>query len=117
MAAKSNKRRRTRTQHDAQTKCEAVLAIWTERRTPSDLCKELNVTWSQLSTWQDRALEAMLEALEPRRGRNAEQPPCLTKSLQKLFTKKGLKQGNDLVNSRLEGRLTSIQATREDKKS
>ena len=95
--------------HDAQTKCEAVLAVWTERRKPSQICKELGITWSQLSMWQDKALAAMLEALEPRRS-GEEATPNLTKSLQKLFEKKGLRQEQGLVDSRLEKRLNSIQA-------
>ena len=112
---KAKAKRKPYVQHTAQQKCEAVLAVWTERRKPSQVCKELGVTWSQLSTWQDRSLEAMLEALEPRRGRTDEEQSKLTKSLEKLFERKGLRQENGLVDSRLEKRLNSIQEARDSK--
>ena len=37
-------------------KCRAVLAIWTERKKASALCRELGVGSSLLWQWQDRAL-------------------------------------------------------------
>jgi len=52
--------------HTAQEKCRAVLSVWTERRKPVEICRELGVPWSLLSQWQDRAMEGMLLALQPR---------------------------------------------------
>jgi len=52
--------------HTAEEKCRAVLSIWTERRNPGEVCRELGVTWSLLSQWQERAMEGMLLALQPR---------------------------------------------------
>jgi hypothetical protein len=57
----------------------------------------------------------MLSALEPRRGKSAEAQSNLTKSLEKLFERKGLRQEKGLVDDRLEKRLTSIQQTRDSK--
>ena len=52
--------------HTAEEKCRAVLSVWTERRKPGEVCRELGVAWSLLSQWQERAMEGMLLALQPR---------------------------------------------------
>jgi len=52
--------------HTAEEKCRAVLSVWTERRKPGEVCRELGVTWTLLSQWQERAMEGMLLALQPR---------------------------------------------------
>lgn len=52
--------------HTAEEKCRAVLSVWTERRKPGDVCRELGVAWSLLNQWQERAMEGMLLALQPR---------------------------------------------------
>ena len=55
-----------RSSHTAEQKCRAVLSVWTERRNPGEICRELGVAWSLLNQWQDRAMEGMLLALQPR---------------------------------------------------
>jgi transposase-like protein len=52
--------------HTAEQKCRAVLSVWTERRKPGEVCQELGVAWSLLNQWQERAMEGMLLALQPR---------------------------------------------------
>ena len=52
--------------YTAQEKCRAVLSVWTERRKPGQICRELGVAWSILNQWQARAMEGMLLALQPR---------------------------------------------------
>jgi transposase-like protein len=52
--------------HTAEERCRAVLSIWTERRKPGEVCRELGVTWNLLNQWQDQAMEGMLLALQPR---------------------------------------------------
>jgi transposase-like protein len=52
--------------HTAEQKCRAVLSVWTERRKPGEVCRELGVAWSLLNQWQERAMEGMLLALQPR---------------------------------------------------
>ena len=52
--------------HTAEEKCRAVLSVWTERRKQGEVCRELGVTWTVLSQWQERAMEGMLLALQPR---------------------------------------------------
>lgn len=54
------------TGHTAEAKCRAVLSIWTERRKPGEVCQELGVAWNLLNQWQQRAMEGMLLALQPR---------------------------------------------------
>src|SRR5512137_2287539 len=63
---KDNKRRRKGSDHTAEQKCRAVLSVWTERRKPGEVCQELGVAWSILNQWQERAMEGMLSALQPR---------------------------------------------------
>jgi transposase-like protein len=52
--------------HTAEEKCRAVLSVWTERRKPGEVCRELGVVWGLLNQWQERAMEGMLMALQPR---------------------------------------------------
>jgi transposase-like protein len=61
-----NKRKQKGSGHTAEEKCRAVLSVWTERRKPGEVCRELGVAWSILNQWQDRAMEGMLLALQPR---------------------------------------------------
>jgi transposase-like protein len=61
-----NKRKQKGSGHTAEEKCRAVLSVWTERRKPGEVCRELGVAWSLLNHWQERAMEGMLLALQPR---------------------------------------------------
>ncbi len=61
-----DKKGRKVTGHTAEEKCRAVLSVWTERRKPGEICRELGVAWTLLSQWQARAMEGMLLALQPR---------------------------------------------------
>jgi transposase-like protein len=60
------KRGRKVSVHTADEKCRAVLSVWTEKRKLGEVCRELGVTWSLLNQWQERAMEGMLLALQPR---------------------------------------------------
>ncbi|MCH7229201.1 hypothetical protein, partial [Haloferula sp. A504] len=42
----------------------AVLAIWTEKLSQSDICREMEINYMTLQNWQKRAMEGMLQALE-----------------------------------------------------
>ena len=50
----------------AAEKAQAVLAIWTERVKTAEVMKTMGVTYLTLQQWQERAMEGMLQALEPR---------------------------------------------------
>jgi transposase-like protein len=54
------------TGHTAEEKCRAVLSVWTEKRKTGEVCREMRVPWSVLNHWQERAMEGMLLALQPR---------------------------------------------------
>ena len=102
------KKRRTRRRinYTALEKCRAVLALWTERRTMTELCKELSVNWTQLDTWQNKALEGMLIALEARR--KEERQPALNSRLQKLLEKRKPAASARKPEVTLETRLKSL---------
>ena len=63
---REDKRGRKVSGHTVEEKCRAVLSVWTERRKPGEVCQELGVPWSLLNQWQERAMEGMLVALQPR---------------------------------------------------
>lgn len=82
-----NKVRKERVSRSAQEKAQAVLALWTERRKPAEICRELDVKASVLLGWQERAMEGMLEALKPR-TRTEERLPMLPRKVEKLLARK-----------------------------
>ena len=88
---------------DPKEKITAVLSIWTEQKTLSQLCKEMQVSWALLDRWQNQAMEGMLSALSPKRKRDPAKP--LNPRLIQLIDKK-LDSGN-LV--KLDQRLKKIQ--------
>jgi len=67
---------------DPHQKITAVLAVWTERRTTSQICRELCINANLLNRWQNQAMEAMLVALSPKKPR-----PALNSRLERLITK------------------------------
>lgn len=73
-------------EHTAEEKCQAVLALWTERRKPGEICREMGVAWGVLNQWQDRAMEGMLLALQPRA--QVERRVALSPRLAVLLEKK-----------------------------
>lgn len=103
---KSEKKRQT-TNHGAMEKCRAVLAVWTERRRPAEVCRELGIPWMVLSQWQKRAMEGMLQALEPRV--KLDTGPALSPRLQMMLEKK---RQTLPVQSRLEKTLSKAQEAR-----
>ena len=90
------KRRRRGLGHTAEEKCQAVLTLWTERRKPGEVCREMGVAWGVLKQWEDRAMEGMLLALQPRV--QVERGVALSPRLAVLLEKKsqaGLMKGLD----------------------
>lgn len=79
--------RKQRRVFSSMEKCKAVLSVWSERRTSGEICTEMKITCTMLSKWQDQAMAAMLEALEPRCAQREKQPalnPKLTKLMERL---------------------------------
>jgi hypothetical protein len=105
------KRRRKGLGHTAEERCQAVLTLWTERRKPGEICREMGVTWGILQQWQDRAMEGMLLALQPRV--QVERGVALNPRLAVLLEKKsraGLIKGLD---RRLKKLQKSIEGSQE----
>lgn len=98
----------------AREKCEAVLAIWSERRKPAEVCREMEIPWQLLENWQQTAMKGMVRSLEPRRTPDGQRLALLSPRMEKLLGKA------DVVatrRSRAEIRLASIQQAVEAKKS
>ena len=82
------KAKKERTVRSAREKCQAVLSVWTRRRRPSEVCRELNVPSNLLNGWQERAMEGMLTALEPRTRRQEDRGPMLDPKMERLLERK-----------------------------
>ena len=95
---------RTRRVFDPQQKITAVLSVWTERRSPAQLCQEMSISAALLGQWQNQAIEGMLSALGPK---TADPLPPLSQRLTRLIEKKLADP-----NGRIEKRLKSIQKTK-----
>ncbi len=112
MLREKKKRVYRKRQHSVIEKCEAILSIWSERRKPIQVCRELEVSWTILSQWQDRALEGMMQALTPRV--NLETCTALNPRLHALLEKKTQqmqKKQVKTINQKLNERLTKIAET------
>jgi hypothetical protein len=80
--------KKERTVRSAREKCQAVLSLWTGRRRPSEVCRELTIPANLLNNWQERAMEGMLGALEPRTRRQEDRGPMLEPKMEKLLDRK-----------------------------
>lgn len=103
MNSSNTKERKERTIRSAREKCQAVLAIWTGRRRPAEICKEMGIPANLLSCWQERAMEGMLQALEPRTRKQEDRGPMLAPRMEKLLDRK---------MARLESRIARLGAPR-----
>jgi len=101
---KTRKRTAPSTLHSAQDKVQAVLAVWTERCKPADVCRQLNINWITFQQWQQRAMEGMLQALENRV--NLSKGEVLSPRLQTL-----LQNRQRSVATKLTSRLESLRTT------
>jgi transposase-like protein len=107
------KRERRVLGHTPEEKCRAVLSVWTERRKPGEVCRELGVAWGVLQQWQDRAMEGMLLALQPRI--QVERGVVLSPRLAVLLRKSqaGIMKGLDKRLKKLQGNPKAPQELRE----
>lgn len=80
-------RKRLLRRFSAKEKSQAVLALWSGRRGPSGLSKELGVPWGVLRSWESRALAGMLGALDPNWRQPAEKPCALPERLETLLVR------------------------------
>ena len=84
-AAGTESRKRQTRMYSAKEKAQAVLALWSGRRSPSALTRELEVPWAAINTWEKRALSGMLTALDPTWKQAAEDQPSLPRRVEKLL--------------------------------
>ena len=94
------KRNTPSTNHSAQDKVQAVLAVWTERCKPAEVCRQLNINWITFNHWQQRAMEGMLQALENRV--NLTKGEALSPRLQALLQHRQRAVTATKITSRLE---------------
>lgn len=78
---------RRRARFSAKEKSQAVLALWSGRRSAASLAKELGAPWGMIHNWESRALAGMLAALDPNGRRPVENPCALPERLEKLLTR------------------------------
>jgi hypothetical protein len=108
------RKRRRGLRHTAEEKCQAGLTLWTERRKPGEVCREMGVAWGILQQWQDRAMEGMLMALQPRV--QVERGVALSPRLAVLLEKKsqaGLMKGLDRRLKKLQKNIKVPQEVQE----
>ncbi len=84
----------------ANDKAQAVLAVWTDRCKPAEVCRQLQINWITFNHWQTRALEGMLQALESRV--NLAQGEALSPRLRTLLQKQQRSANLNKLNARLE---------------
>ena len=104
-AAKRTRPTGTRQHYSGAVKTQAVLSVWTEKRKPQEVCRELGIHWAQLRNWENRALDGMLTFLSPT-PRQAELP-ALSKRVEQLLTRR-TKALPAAMQTRLARRLESI---------
>ena len=85
--------------HTASEKAQAVLAIWTERVKTAEVMKTMGVTYLTLQQWQERAMEGMLQALEPRV--NLADGAVLSPRIRALLDKRQQQVGKEKLSKRL----------------
>ena len=86
--------------YSAQQKAQAVLQVWTERCKRSEICRELKINWTTFEQWQQRAMEGMLQALEPRT--NLASGAALSPRLLSLLQKRQSTAKAEKLSQRLE---------------
>jgi transposase-like protein len=86
--------------YSAQEKAQAILAVWTERCKPAEVCRQMKVPWITFNHWQQRAMEGMLQALESRV--NLARGEALSPRLQALLHKRQTHQQTLRLAQRLE---------------
>ena len=96
------KRKRTpmaASSHSASEKAQAVLAIWTERVKTAQVMRTMGVPYITLQQWQERAMEGMLQALEPRV--NLADGAALSPRIRALLDKRQQQIGREKLTKRL----------------
>jgi len=83
-------------------------AVWTERRRPAEVCRQMNINGAMLGQWQERAMAGMLEALQPRCREEQQLGPALTGKLERLLARQSLAMEGK--QAKLQKRLAKLAA-------
>ena len=94
--------KRKRRSFNTEEKIRAVLSVWTERRSASEVCREMSISWTLPDRWQNLAMEGLIRGLNARRQ---EKPTSINNHLEKLIAKQVHTSGY----AKLENRLKTIQ--------
>ncbi|MEI6415378.1 MAG: transposase [Pseudomonadota bacterium] len=86
--------------YNAHQRAQAVLAVWTERRRPAEICRQMSINSALLGQWQERAMAGMLEALQPRCRTEQQLGPSLAGKLERLLVRQTLV---------VDGKLTKLE--------
>lgn len=92
--------------YPALDKAQAVLAVWTEKCKPVEVCRQLQIPWITFQQWQQRAMEGMLQALESRV--NLSKGEALSPRLRHLLHKHQRTLSAQKVSARLEQLQNSL---------
>lgn len=102
----SNEMRR---KYSSLEQCRAVLRVWTERKCAQEVCREMGIHNGVLTQWQERAMDGLLLALEPREGREPEvKGPAMAVRVKKLLDRK--MEEREGKAPRLQRRLQQVEA-------
>ena len=106
--SKPQKTRQEKKTYSTMEKSQAVLSIWSERRTVMEVCGELDVAYPVIQKWQTLAMEGMIEALSPK-TKDQELPPALSPRLGRMLERRVNRQTKSPRDGHLDQRLKSIQ--------
>ena len=104
---RARRRRQSSSLFTADQKVQAVLAAWTEKLSQSEICRQLEINYVTFQSWQNRAMEGMLQALE--NNVRLTDGAILSPRLRKLMEKR---RGSP--EPRLDQRLRKIQQSQEE---
>lgn len=76
-----------RKQYSAREKCRAVLLVWSEKRRAVEVSRAMGVGDGVFWQWQERAMEGILQVLEPK-WTEGETGPALGRSVKRLLDRK-----------------------------
>jgi transposase-like protein len=92
--------------YNAHQRAQAVLTVWTERRRPAEVCRQLGINSTLLAQWQERAMAGMVAALQPQCRSEQQLGPALTTKLERLLARQALVAEGKLA--KLEKRLAKL---------
>src|SRR5687767_8447286 len=96
----TKRKRQPSPSYSAQEKAQAILAVWTEKCRPAEVCRQMRINYMTFLHWQQRAMEGMLQALESRV--NLAKGEALSPRLQSLLQKQSRAPSLTKISARLE---------------